>query len=166
MATVIELFNQGALTKLVPEFDDPRQQELRRIYLGPKLVEWINNVLPNLESDRGLETSPNGQFDDLVQVFCSGDTLTFDWHFKPLNYVQDGIWELKTADLRIFGWFHEKGCFIGVIADTKARIVEYKLVTPYSNVEVAPFREALNLDEPKFITGKDPHAVVTDYDYP
>lgn len=66
----------------------------------------------------------------------------------------------------ILGWFPEKDCFIGVMADTKARIVKYKLVTPYSNVEVAPFREALDLDEPKFITGTDPHAVVTDYDYP
>lgn len=165
MATVIELCNQGALDKLDPELD-PRQQELRRIYLGPKLVEWINNVLPNLESDRGLETSPQGQFDELAAIFCSGETLTFDWQFKPLNYVQDGIWELKTADLRIFGWFPEKDCFVGVIADTKARIVEYKLVTPYSNVEVAPFREALDLDQPKFIDGTDPHAVVKDYDYP
>ena len=107
MATIIELCNQGVLIKLDPELD-PRQQELRRIYLGPKLVEWINNTLPGLESDRGLETSPVGQFDELIQVFCSGDTLTYDWQFKPLNYVQDGIWELKTPDLRIFGWFPEK----------------------------------------------------------
>lgn len=92
MATVIELYNQGVLDELDPELD-PLQQELRRIYLGPKLVEWINNVLPNLESDRGLETSPQGQLDELAAIFCSGDTLTFDWQFKPLNYVQDGIWE-------------------------------------------------------------------------
>lgn len=165
MATIIDLDHQGVLMKLDPELDHP-QQELRRIYLGPKLVTWIADTLPNLESDRGLETSPLGQFDELVAVFCSGETLTFDWQFKPLNYVQDGIWELKTADLRIFGWFPEKDCFIGVIADTKARILEFKLVTPYANVEVAPFRNNLDLDEPKFIDGKDPHAVVTNYDFP
>jgi hypothetical protein len=165
MATVIELEQQGMLTKLDPELS-PTRQELRRIYLGPKVAEWIVHTLPNLESDRGLETSPIGQFDELISVFCSGDTITFDWQFKPLNYVENGIWELKTPDIRIFGWFPEKDCFIAVIADTKERILEYKLVTPYSNVEVAPFRDQLDLDEPKFIDGKDPHAVVTDYDFP
>jgi hypothetical protein len=165
MATIIDLEHRGVLTKLDPELP-PTQQELRRIYLGPKLVAWITDVLPNLESDRGLETSPHGQFDELISIFCSGDTLTYDWQFKPLNYVENGIWELKTADLRIFGWFSAKDCFIGVIADTKQRIIEHKLVAPYSNVEVAPFREKLDLDEPKFVPGVDPHAVVTDYDFP
>lgn len=165
MATIIDLEQQGVVTKLDPELE-PRQQELRRVYLGPKLASWITNTLPNLESDRGLETSPLGQFDELMSIFCSGDTLTFDWQFKPLNYVENGIWELKTADLRIFGWFSQKDCFIGVIADLKKRVVDLKLVTPYCNVEVAPFREQLNLDEPKFVDGKDPNAVVTDYDFP
>ncbi len=153
------------MTKLDPELDPP-QQEFRCIYVGPKLAAWIKDVLPTLESDLGLETSPLGQFDELVAVFCSGETLTYDWQFKPLNYVENGIWELKTADLRIFGWFPHKDCFIGVVADTKARLLEYKLVSPYCNVEVSPFRDNLDLDEPKFVAGVDPHAVVTDYDFP
>ena len=98
-------------------------------------------------------------------MICSGETLTYDWQFKPLNYVQDGIWELKTANLRIFGWFPKKDCFLGVIANTKAQILEHKLVTPYANVEVAPFRNKLDPHEPKYITEID-HAVVTDYDFP
>jgi hypothetical protein len=165
MATIIELEQQGVLTKLDPELDPP-QQEFRRIYLGPKLRDWIEHVLPTLESDRGIEIAPLGQFDELISVFCSGETLTYGWQFKPLNYVENGIWELKTADLRIFGWFSQKDCFVGVIADTKARILKHKLVAPYANVEVAPFRKQLNLDEPKFVPGVNPHAVVTDYDFP
>src|SRR5258708_3635038 len=137
MATLIELERRGVLTKLDPELDVP-QQEFRCIYLGPKLRAWIEDVLPALESDRGIETPPVGQFDELMSVFCSGETLTYDWQFKPLNYVENGIWELKSADLRIFGWFPRKDCFIGVIADTKARILEHKLVAPYANIEVAP----------------------------
>jgi hypothetical protein len=165
MATVLDLAQQGTLTKLDPAFDGSAQ-ELRRIYLGPKMVRWINEVLPALESDRNVETEPVGQFDDFASVFCSGETLTYDWQFKPLSYVEDGIWELKTADLRIFGWFSQKDCFIAVIADTKARILEFNLYKPYANTEVAPFRDRLDLDEPKFVPGDDPHAVVTDYDFP
>jgi hypothetical protein len=164
MATVIELALQGVLTKLDAELDDG-VQELRRIYMGPKLAAWVRDTLPTLQSDRNVETEPVGQFDELAAVFCAGDTLTYDWQFKPLTHVADGIWELKTADLRIFGWFPEKDCFIGVIADTKARILEYGLYGPYADVEVAPFRNQIDLDEPKFIPGADPHAVVTDYDY-
>jgi hypothetical protein len=95
MATIIELEHQGVL-KLEPGLPAP-QQEFRCIYLGPKVKTWIENVLPTLESDRGLEIAPLGQLDDLVAVFCSGATLTYDWQFKPLNYVENGIWELKTA---------------------------------------------------------------------
>jgi hypothetical protein len=121
--------------------------------------------LPTLQSDRNVETEPVGQFDDLVAVFCAGETLSYDTQFKPLNYVENGIWELKTADLRIFGWFPAKDCFIGVIADTKARILEYHLYNAYANVEVAPFRNQLDLNEPKFVAGVNPHAVITDFDY-
>lgn len=104
------------------------------------------------------------QLDDLMALFCSGDTLTYDWHFKPLNHVEDGIWELKTTDLRIFGWFPQKDCFIGVIADTKERLLKYQLYGPYAKLEVTPFRNQLDLDLPKFVPGKNPHDVVSDYD--
>ncbi|KRR21398.1 hypothetical protein CQ14_07045 [Bradyrhizobium lablabi] len=163
MATVIDLVGRGDLFKLDPQLDHP-QQEMRRIYAGPKLRTWIENDLPGLVSDRNVESLPIQQFDEFVALFCSGDTLTYDQHFKPLNHVEDGIWELKTTDLRIFGWFPQKDCFVGVIGDTKRRIIDYGLYGPYAKVEVTPFRNQLDLDPPKFVPGKNPHDVVSDYD--
>lgn len=164
MATLLDLARQGAISKFEPNLE-PTEQEVRCIYAGPKLVKWINEVLPSLESDRGLESTPLMQFIDLTSLFCSGGTLCFDWHFKPLQHVEDGIWELKTSDLRIFGWFPQKDWFIGVIGDTKRRILDYGLYGPYAKVEVAPFRAALDLDPPKFVPGVDPHDVVSDFDF-
>ena len=106
------------------------------------------------------------QVDGLVDVFCSGDTLTYGEQFKPLTHIKDGVWELKTPDIRIFGWFNRKDCFIGVVADDATRIKTYHLYHGYANVTTARFRDALDLDEPKYVTGDDPHAVVSNFDLP
>ena len=100
-----------------------------------------------------------------TDIFCSGETLTYGWHFKPLAHIQDGVWELKTADLRIFGWFHTKDCFIGSDVDETWRIKQFRLYHGYRQQCVLR-RNALNLDDPKFIPGDDPHAVVSAFDYP
>src|SRR5579872_4101470 len=101
MATVLDLESKGDLSKLDPQLDHPKQ-ELRMIHAGPKLRHWIENDLPGLESTWKIEQSPIDQLDDLTEVFCSGDPLTYDWQFKSLTHVADGVWELKTPDLRIF----------------------------------------------------------------
>jgi hypothetical protein len=164
MATVIGLSTNGPLSRLDAQLDPPRQ-ELRMLHAGPKLVAWISDIVPTLESTWKIEQSPAEQLDDLMQVFCSGDPLTYEWHFKSLAHVADGVWELKTADLRIFGWFHEKDCFIGV-KDTADRIKKHHLYEGYSRTEVVGFRNSLDLDEPKFVPGDNPHAVVSNYSYP
>lgn len=135
------------------------------IFTSPKLMAWMQHDLMALESTWNLELSPAEQIDGLVEVFCSGDTLTYDHQFKPLTHVQDGIWELKTADLRMFGWFSKKDCFLGVVADATDRIKRHNLYYGYAG-EVARYRVALDLDDPKFVPGDDPHAVVSDYTYP
>ena len=136
------------------------------VHAGPKLLQWIQNDLPSLQSTWRIEQSPIEQLDDLMQVFCSGEPLTVGWQFKSLAHVADGVWELKTPDLRIFGWFHQRDCFIGVIGDTADRIKQYHLYEGYSRVEVVGFRNALDLDEPKYIPGDNPHAAVSNYSYP
>jgi hypothetical protein len=76
----------------------------------------------------------------------------------------DGIWELKTEDIRIFGFFHKKDCFIGVVADDATRIKTYDLYHGYANVNCRRFREAIDLDNPKCVLGDDPNAVVSNFD--
>jgi len=164
MATIQQLCDAGRLFKLDCVLDD-EQQEFRTIYLSERLRNWLAVTLPTLGSTWKLETLPEQQLDALLNVYGSGETLTFDWHFKPLNFLGNGIWELKTADLRIFGWFPRKDVFIAVDADTKQRILDMKMYRPYQE-QAARFRDELPLDEPKFVPGDDPHAVVSNFDYP
>jgi hypothetical protein len=80
------------------------------------------------------------------------------------NHLRDGIWELKTPDLRLFGWFHVKDCFICGALDTAFNVKNSNLYKGYAN-EVGHFRDELPLDEPKYLTGDDPSNVVTNYDF-
>jgi len=164
MATPLELDLRGDLFKL--DSGLAPIDEIRRIYAAPRLHLWIQNDLPKLESTWNVELTPQEQLVGFVEEeFCPGEPLTFDEQFKPLRHVGDGIWELKTADLRMFGWFYEKDCFIGSAANLADLIKRLHLYIPYGE-ETARLRDALDLDVPKFVPGDDPHAVVSDFSFP
>lgn len=163
MSTLAELDQQGALHKLDPQLG-PREQEERLIYASPKFAKWVADELPGLGSDRALEVLPAGQLDALFADFTRGKALTYDHQFKPLHPRSESTWELKTADLRIFGWFACMDCFIAVVATTKAFILEHEGIVAGYVGEVVRFRNLLDLDPPKLIEGDDPNAVVSNYD--
>jgi hypothetical protein len=161
MATLLELDRAAELFKLDPQLE-PNEQEWRMIYLSPTLMRWMQDELPHLESTWKVEVDPTQQLDALVEEFCSGATLYYGPHFHPIAHVEDGIWELKTPDLRIFGWFHAKDCFVGWRAGLADFIKTHNLYHGFAG-ETAHFRNRLDLNAPKFIPGVDPNAVVSNY---
>jgi hypothetical protein len=164
MATVLDLDRRGDLFKL--DVLEQGVQEFREFYASPRLHAWITGTLPGMASMFGLELTPHEQFVALAEIFCAGERLSYGHQFKPLTHITDGVWELKTEDIRIFGWFSRKDCFIGVVADDATRIKTHNLYVGYANVTTRRFRDALDLDPPKFVPGDDPHAVVSNFDYP
>src|SRR6266511_784828 len=151
MATPLYLDRRGTLFKL--EVLDQGTQEFRTFYASPDLHQWLVGTLPGMASTYGIELTPHEQFVDLAETFCRGERLAYGTQFKPLTHIVDGVWELKTADIRIFGWFHRKDCFIGAVADDATRIKQHRLYHGYANVTTKRFRDALDLDAPKFVTG-------------
>lgn len=119
----------------------------------------------SLESNWNLEISPGQQLDDFLINYCLGEPLTYRHQFKPLRYRKDGVWELKTADVRVFGWFAQIDQFVAVVADTAWRIKEHGLYAGYAG-DVDRFRDAIDLDPPKFVPGKDPKDVVSNFTSP
>ena len=166
MATVLELAaaQPPALIRLDPALED-QEQEWRCIYILSQVRARFETDLPTWVSQWRVEQSPTQQLDALLEVFCSGETLTFGPQFKPLVHLNDGIWELKTPDLRIFGWFPQKDCFIAGALDTAFNVKSYNLYRGHANV-VAHHRDQLDLNAPKFIAGDDPNNVVSNYNYP
>jgi hypothetical protein len=163
MATPLDLDRRGALFKL--DALELHVQEFRQIYASPGLHSWSADVLPGMVSSWGIQLSPLEQFVALSEIFCGGDRLAYGTHFKPLTHIVDGVWELKTEDLRVFGFFHRKDCFIGVVADDATRIKKYNLYRGHADVTTNRFIAAVDLDNPKCVPGDDPHAVVSNFDY-
>jgi hypothetical protein len=164
MATVLELALAQRLFRLDPALEQ-NEKEWRFIHTSPRFREREQKELRTWESTWKIEENPTQQLDALVEVFCSGETLTFGPQFKPLTHIKDGIWELKTADLRIFGWFCKKDHFIAGTMDLAFNVKKHDLYGGYAG-EVERFRDQLDLNEPKFIPGEDPNVVVSNYNYP
>jgi hypothetical protein len=164
MATLIELTLAGELIKLDPALG-LREMEQRRIYMLPRAATWLAKDLVEAESTHNIEESPAQQLDALLYEFCVGQAIPVVHRFKALDHLADGIWELKTADLRLFGWFAYKDCFIICDCNLAREVKRMNMYRAYCEQAVR-FRNVLNLDEPKFISGDNPHDVVSDCYFP
>lgn len=160
MATILNLAVSGEIIKVDPGLG-LREMEMRRIFILPRVERWFLEDLPSTNSSWNIEVTPSEQLDALFYEFCSGQPLQIGKRFKSLIHLGDGVWQLKTADLRLFGWFAHKDCFIASDCDDADKIKRMKLYKPYCEQSVR-FRCALNLDEPKFIVGDDPNYAVSD----
>lgn len=164
MATLIELIDRGELLKLDANLG-LREMENRRIYALPRFAKWVQKDLPLLGSTWNIELQPDEQLDDLTHMFCSGKALPVGHRFKCLTHLGDGIWELKTADLRVFGWFYRKDVFIACDGVDKETVKRHNSYAGYSKQAVR-FRDALDLDGMQFISGSNPDDVVSDWYQP
>ncbi len=119
----------------------------------PRALQWLENTLPTLEADGYIDQarSPEEQAEALIYEYIAGEPLK---NFPPHSMLPegDGIWELRTPDLRFFGWFWRCGQFIVSAIDTKERCKSLGLYGGYRNQAVSD-RVKLDLDDPKFITG-------------
>jgi hypothetical protein len=170
MATILELIGKGELIKLDPALG-PRELEQRCIYLSARTAEGLGEKLKNMNSELGIENSPAEQLDDLVYHFATGGELDYPRQFHEMIHRREGIWELKTPDVRLFGWFYKRDCFIcTAVAD--ANVIKHGPAdllssrgTMYSGYcEDAWYRrEQLDVDPPKFISGNKLSDVVSNF---
>jgi hypothetical protein len=158
MATIIELVEEGHLIKLEPELDAD-EFEARRIYLIADCRDRLDALLGSMVSQWNTEIDPMEQFDEIVYHFAVGGELNYPRQFHDLRHRKDGIWQLKTPDLRLFGFFARKDVFICTdVAD--ANVVKTGQYSGYCE-QSGYRRDQLNLDEPKFIPGMEPQNVVS-----
>jgi hypothetical protein len=162
MATIRELHRAGAVLKMNPRLR-PREQEDRLLFASPKFASWARDILPTVLSDRYLSETPAMQVAALFADYGAGHMLTWDWNFKPLNPRPFNTWELKTADIRIFGWFCHQDCFVAHTGDSKFNLKQDRKLYRRHIKETVVFRDSLDLNEPKCIPGDDPNAVLSNW---
>jgi len=152
MATIHQLCEAGALVAIGGGLD-AHEQPQRLLFALPHVVEWLDQVLPNLEADfhEGRQ-DPLEQADDLFHDFVSGADFSFYERSHSMRPSDPGVWELKTPDLRLFGWFAAKGVFVIAEINTAFACKQHGLYPGYRG-SVIRRRDNLDLDEPKFING-------------
>src|ERR1700743_1077858 len=122
MTTIEELVEANAISRIQVEMH-PRDQELRLLYGTPDFIAWLGELAKGAEPERRLgEATAAEQADQLITTFLSGEPLVHMKQFRSIRAEKNAVWELKTPDVRIFGWFLRKDCFVAGFGNLADRI--------------------------------------------
>lgn len=128
----------------------------------PKVVDQIESRIKGTVSDRQIKTLPEEQLDGLLADFCEGVEMTVTTHFRTVRPVDCGAWELKTPDVRVFGWFHERDCFIASAIDAAWHVKQVGLYAGYAR-EAEAHRIRLFGPNAPFVKGLNPDDVLSNW---
>ena len=160
MPTIADLVNSGAIVRIEVDLA-PRDQPLRLLYGTPSFVAWLQEVLDGAEPPLRLgDASIAEQIDDLFYSFLSGEPLIFTRQFRVVRTEENAVWELKTPDVRIFGWFMAKDCFVAVFGNWADTIKNHDLYRGY-RISIRRLRRELGIDTTLCVKGVAPDDVLS-----
>lgn len=127
--------SQAGLLKLWPHRLALGRPVVRNVYVSIQAEKWIIDNVKNAVSDgvfSGVE-APREQLADIFRRVLTGERID---KFRPKTLCEhpDWIHELRTADLRIFGWFWRTTHFIVSSVEFKHRLSS-KEVTYEGHIE-------------------------------
>jgi hypothetical protein len=135
------------------EFDE------REFHAMPSLVRFLEEILPGAKTGilEATET-PAAQMDTLLRKWNSGKPMAYSRAFSNLKPTVRGVWEMKTADLRVFGWLWRPKVFIATFAGLADDYKSQNRNPPKESYaeardRVVWIRDRLGLDPPTFVTG-------------
>ena len=156
MATITTLSGDGGpLIKVTVPLRRFEMEE-RQLYVFDCCVSWMKTKVPTMVTGNlKAQQTPSEQLDAILYKWISGKRFVYDRMFKDLSPAEDEVWELKTADLRIFGWMYRPKIFIGVLGDFADFYKEPNKTKFYSDAKnkVIAKRDLLDIDGPKFVEG-------------
>lgn len=158
MSTLAQLADLGTLKRYEPmmergEFPD------RNVFFAREAHNWSERTLISAPRDRSRNLSPFEQVDQLLHDFVIGRPMIYDQHRKMLDPFRLSVWELKTEDVRLIGWFPQKKNFVIVCGQMKKDLRQFSLYAPCI-CHTVWFRARLDLDEPKCVEGVRPSDVL------
>ena len=157
MATLEQLVALGKLKKHEPDLE-ANEQPVRFVYLSPDAAAWAEGPLQTA-NHIGRNLSPYEQAELVLYNFVKGRPLAYGSGYHPLDPLPKWIWELKTADVRLIGWFARRATFVVACGAFKRNLLKRAHYTPHIEHAVS-FRHGLDLDPPKAVTGVSRHAVL------
>jgi hypothetical protein len=144
MTAIRSLVEKGDLLRIEVELA-PHEQPRRLLYGTPNFVHWLEARMGSSEPSPGIaDLTPAEQLDALFHAYLSGEVLDHTRQFRIIRAEANAVWELKTPDLRIFGWFAMKDCFVAVFGAWADRVKDFDLYRGY-RLEVRRIRRELGV---------------------
>lgn len=168
MATLDELVRDEKLEKLTSDIAislPPGVLPHRELYATPNIKEVYERVICKQDEtwDPACILTPRDQFDMAIEHYVIGAAFiepNIIRELKPWRQLSQGVWYLKTFDLRLFGWFVEMDRFVLAQAGIATTLKTSNLYSPIVQ-DVVKTRDKLNLDEPKFVPGNREENVIS-----
>ena len=160
MTTIEELVEANVISRIQVEMHS-RDQELRLLYGTPDFIDWLGRLAKGAGPEQRLgEATAAEQVDDLFNTFLSGLPLVYMKQFRSIRSEKNAVWELKTPDVRIFGWFLKKDCFVAVFGNWADVIKDHDLYRGY-RISIRRLRRELGVGENLCVQGVMPGDVLS-----
>lgn len=104
MSRSLDRLIRAGSVSAVPVLLGPRDQRLRRLFWTKDFDQWCRHASLAPPSNRSLATVAE-QLNQSFAEFVAGRPLTGMTKCDPPR--GEGIWRLKTPDLRLYGWADE-----------------------------------------------------------
>jgi hypothetical protein len=132
------------------------QFDERELYAYPDCLTWMKADVPKMVTGRVQSNfTPSEQLITRLLQWITGKPMAYGRMFQDMLPRSDEVWELKTADLRVFGWMYQPRKFIAVCGGYADHYKEPTKTKNYADDRraVIEARDALPLDGDKFVTG-------------
>jgi hypothetical protein len=160
MPTIEHLVATGAISRIEVELDG-REQAQRLLYGTPGFIEWLGKLINGEESEGHLgQATAVEQIDQLFHSYLSGAPLIHKRQVRYIRAEENAVWELKTPDIRIFGWFMKRDCFVCVFGDWADKVKDHDLYRGY-RIAIRRLRRELGVDNTLCVQGVDPGDVLS-----
>jgi hypothetical protein len=160
MPTIDELMDAKTISRIEVGLD-AHEQSLRLLYGTAGFTAWLEKILGGAEPPRRLgDATPAEQIDQLFHIYVSGMPLIYTRQFRFIRAEKNAVWELKTPDIRIFGWFMRKDCFVAVFGDWADQVKDHDLYRGY-RIAIRRLRRELKLDDDFCVQGITPGDVLS-----
>ena len=139
----------------------PHEQPLRLLYGTPDFIRWLGDrLLSDEASPLAADLTPKEQLDSLFYLFASGRPLVYSRQFRYIKAEKHAVWELKTPDFRLFGWFPVKDCFVCAFGDWADKIKDHDLYQGY-RIATRRVRREMGLGVNDCVQGLTPDDVLS-----
>ncbi|MFC0239162.1 hypothetical protein [Rhodopseudomonas telluris] len=160
MSTIQHLVDSGALIRIEVDLA-AGEQPARLLYGTPGFIEWLGTLLAGAEPPQRLgDATVAEQVDALFYAFTAGKQMIYTRQFRVIRVEPNAVWEFKTPDVRIFGWFLQKDCFAAVFGDWTNRVKDHDLYRGY-RISIRRIRRELGVEDNLCVKGSTPDDVVS-----